>query len=173
MIEIHRHGVTYSDIATCPYCKCVIEFTKDEINTDGYVECPECHENFMAKNCHSDIPKYVRNSTKEVEAAQTCIEHIDFDELEKACHALATSMPDSFDYLAEHTSEELKQLALNEIARCFDYMEKYGYLVNYKSGGVAISYTTDGVFMVNTYYDPNEGNWWCDCAYSIASGGIY
>lgn len=169
MIEIFKHGVTYSDTAICPFCKCVIEFTKDEINTDGYVECPECHENFVVKNFHPPIPKYVRDKVKEDEAAKKCIESIDFDELEKACYVLATNMPDSFDYLSTNTSEKLKQQALDEIANCFKYMEKYGYFVNYKGGDTAFSYCVEGVFMVDTYYSPNDDCYWCTCVYSLVS----
>lgn len=173
MITVQRHGVKYSDLTTCPFCKCVIEYTNDEVRTDGYIDCPECNEAFMVKACHGDLPKYVRDRAKEAEAIDKCLDGIDFEELATACHVLSTNMPDAFDYLDEHTVDSLKEKAKKELEYCFDCMEKYGYLINYKGGGTVLSYTVDGAFSVNTYYDPNEDSLWCNCIYSIAYGGLY
>lgn len=173
MITIHKHGINYSKIATCPYCKCVMEYTEDEINEAGYIECPECHDMFKPDAPKVDTPKYVRDLTKEDEAIDKCLEEIDFEVLANACNILAKNMPEDYDYLEENTVDILREKARNEIATCFNHMEKYGYLIHYKGGDVAYSYTTDGAFEVNTYYDPIKDIWWCNCVFYIGEGGLY
>lgn len=173
MIKVYQHGTKYSNIGTCPYCHCVFEYTPDEIDEAGYVECPECKDRFRPDVPKVETPKYVRDFTKEVEATNKCLEDMDFETLATACHVLAAQMPEDFDYLEDETADTLKAKASEEIAKCFDNMEIYGYFVNYKGGSSVYSYTTDGAFSVNTYYDPSENLWWCDCVFYIAEGGLY
>lgn len=173
MMKVYKHGIYHSNIASCPYCKCVMEYTEDEINEDGYIKCPECHDRFIPNAPKVDTPKYVRDFTKEAEAINKCLDDIDFESLGTACYILSQNMPEDYDYLEDNTAEVLREKARKEIAYCFDNMEKYGYLIHYKGGDVVYSYTTDGAFEVNTYYDPIKDMWWCNCVYYIGEGGLY
>lgn len=170
MIKVYKHGAKYSTTVTCPICGCVFEYTKKDVTTEGEVRCPEC-DGILITFSYS-MPKYVNNREAEAKAIDKCLEDMDFDTLATICYVIARDLPD-YDFLNDKTSQKLKQDAIEEIQHCFSLMAEYGYVLNYRNGGMAISYVTDGFYTVNTYYDPNENLTWCTCDFNVIEGGKY
>ena len=49
-------------------------------------------------------------------------------------------------------------------------MEKHGYTINYRDNSIAVSYWCEGVFNVDTFYDPIDKEYWCTCNYGLFNG---
>lgn len=180
MMRITKHGKFNEFESTeCPECGCCFEYTQEYIDrNNGYLNCPEClHTIIGVESADEDtqlklITSYKRDFTKEYEAIEKCIESIDFEALAKSCKFLAENI-DDFDYLADKTENNLKETAKQELIRAFDEMEKHGYTINYRDDGIAISYWVEGVFNVDTFYDPVEKEYWCTCNYALFNGASF
>jgi hypothetical protein len=173
MINVLKHGKKYSGVSTCPFCECVVEFSEDSINSNGFLNCPECKEYFKVRKHQDETYTYVRNEENETDAINECLDFIDFEEFYLVCQKLYTAFPETYDNLSGKTPEELKQLAIFEIMKCFELMEKYAYTIKYKGGGISLSYSMNGFYSVETFYDIEDGTTWCSCKFSIAEGGVY
>ena len=199
MMRITKHGKFNEFESTeCPECGCCFEYTQEYIGrNNGYLKCPECLHTIIGivsdDKGHDDtylklITSYKRDFTKEYEAIEKCIESIDFKALAKSYKFLAENIDDfeyladktenslrqtakqDFEYLADKTENSLRQTAKQELIRAFEQMEKHGYTINYRDNGIAISYCVEGVFNVDTFYDPVEEKYWCTCNYALFNG---
>ena len=180
MIRITKHGKFNEFESTeCPECGCCFEYTQEYIDrNNGYLKCPECLHTIIGvvsadKNAQLQfITSYKRDFTKESDAIDDCIESIDFELLAKSCKLLSENI-DDYDYLSGHTATHLEQKARKEISRCFEEMEKHGYTINYRDNGIAVSYCAEGVFNVDTFYDPVKDEYWCTCNYALFNGSSF
>lgn len=195
MVRVNKHGKFNTFNSTeCPECGCEFEYTQEYIDkNDGYLKCPEClHiiagvKDVSCEDVSSEDNKlkgsyvcvdddnnttvvnkliYKRDSTKEEAAIAECIASIDFDILAKTCKCLSENIEDC-DYLGALDAENLKATAIRELRNCFEQMAIYGYTISYCYGGKDISYCSDGVFNVDTFYNQNYDEYWCTCGYSI------
>lgn len=180
MMRITKHGKFNEFESTeCPECGCCFDYTQEYIDrNNGYLNCPECLHTIIGivsdDEEHDDtslklVTSYKRDFTKENKAIDDCIESIDFEVLAKSCKFLSENI-DDYDYLADKTENNLRQKAKQELIRAFDEMEKHGYTINYRDNGIAISYCVEGVFNVDTFYDPVEEKYWCTCNYALFNG---
>lgn len=177
MPVIYKHGKNCSYPAVCPNpnCQCMFEYTSKEVNSDGYVECPDCGTLFkhLSRFATEDF-QYTRDKEAEAVQIEECLNSICFNELSRKRAAIAKEFKadeENYDiYLYKNTSEELRQIAENELKNCFDHMETHGYFVHYRNGDVALSYVIEGVFNVNTYYDFSLKEYWCTCDFVVESG---
>jgi predicted Zn finger-like uncharacterized protein len=174
MVRITKHGKFNEFKSTeCPECGCCFEYTQEYIDrNNGNLKCPECLHTIVAADKDTQlkiITNYKRDCTKEYEAIENCIESIDFEALAKACKFLAENI-DDFDYLADKTENNLRQTAKQELVRSFEEMEKHGYTINYRNNEIAVSYCFEGVFDVDTFYDPVKDEYWCTCNYGLFNG---
>ena len=201
MVRVNKHGKFNSfNSAECPECGCVFDYTQEYIDkNDGYLKCPEClHiiagvKDVSCEDVSSEDNKlkgsyvcvdddnnttvvnkliYKRDFTKESEAIEKCIESIDFEAIAKVCKFLSENV-DDYDYLADKTEDSLRQTAKQELINAFEEMEEHGYTINYRDDGIAISYCVEGVFNVDTFYNPVEKEYWCTCNYGLFNGGSY
>ena len=177
MMRITKHGKFNEFESTeCPECGCCFEYTQEYIDrNNGYLKCPEClHTIIGVVSDDKDtqlklITNYKRNFTKENDAIDECIESIDFESLAKSCNILSKNIDDYY-YLSKHTKAYLEKTARKEISDCFIEMEKHGYTINYRDNEIAVSYCVDGVFDVDTFYDPVKDEYWCTCNYTLFKG---
>lgn len=183
MMRITKHGKFNEFESTeCPECGCCFEYTQEYIDrNNGYLKCPECLHTIIGivsddekhdNTCLKLVTSYKRDFTKEYEAIEKCIESIDFEAIAKLCKILSENI-DDYGYLADRTEGSLRQTAKQALIRAFEEMEKHGYTINYRDNEIAVSYCAEGVFDVNTFYDPVKDEYWCTCNYGLFNGASY
>ena len=177
MMRITKHGKFNEFESTeCPECGCCFEYTQKYIDRNGgYLKCPECLHTIIGVVSEDKdtqlrlVTTYKRDFTKESEAIEKCIESIDFEAIAKLCKFLSENIAD-YDYLADKTENNLRQTAKQELIHAFEEMEKHGYTINYRDNSIAVSYWCEGVFNVDTFYDPIDKEYWCTCNYGLFNG---
>lgn len=166
MSIIQRHGKTMTEFTMlCPKCECIFTYGHNEINSDGYVKCPEC-DTYINHKCMCPVnDSYERDIEREKRIVDECLDGMDFSSLKKA-HDKIRTLPE-FDYLHHKSVSELKETAAKELMHCFEQMYEHGYRINYKNGDKSIGYQIEGVFNVETYYDLITKEYGCSCSYAI------